>query len=317
MDQLTSQDILPIGTKIRKVVEYLIEQDKRSSLYYPIPYCRFINCDNNNFFGIQYTNQKLIDFIQLRKFVMEIMGKENGKIIQIIGDSYPFSEIGTVEAYKFVSLHLQGDYILEYGYTGYAKNNLYLDTNSIVNSYIDNYPEISNRVIANIVNQSVDALEIWECDGSSKVNNFVVVYNNGNNTKFGDDIIISDNLLHEHGDFCLMLEGGAQSFRQSINMLQNGICIKAIFNIREPDRQAFFSTTEFFYLVKSALEKDSSMEPEAVQIIFDRYMENHEAWDQKKPDSGTKEKLFYDAVDQFINKKVYMKLINHVEIVKK
>ncbi|BCS83760.1 hypothetical protein QLL95_gp0363 [Cotonvirus japonicus] len=172
-----------------------------------------------------------------------------------------------------------------------------LDVNSFVNEYLDKHPDQAGRVIANIVGHSILALDKWDCSGSAKISNYVIVYNkNGMNdgfTKFGDDIITSDHILSaKNGDFVILLEGGPQSFKQSLNVLRNDIPIKALFNIRSRDRQDFFSATEFFYLVGQQLLINPELPPESVGVILDTYLKSHKAWDHNKHDADTKKKPF-------------------------
>ncbi len=116
------------------------------------------------------------------------------------------------------------------------------------------------------------------------------------------------------GDLMLMLEGGPQTFKQAVNVLQNDVPIKALFNIRSIDRRKFFSATEFFYLVQQELLKTPDLGAEQVKGILKKYLQTHEAWDSSKPDAGTKEALFYSTAQEFVNKQVYKKLIEKVDI---
>lgn len=313
-----------IAHALHKTIERFANQEGEA-LFEPASYSpKVLNheiCGTQaTFYGIEKDAQKQIDFAQMKQDIAKRMGVESQKLIQIVGDSNQFSEEGTKIGRKFVTPYFEGNHILEYGFTGYLTDDRKkLDVNSLLNEYVANNPKQTYRVLANVVGHSIHALEKWGCK-VSPVSNYVVVYNKYGMeegfTKFGDDVIASDNIQSpKDGDILLMLEGGPQSFKQAINVLRNDVPVKALFNIRSQDRRAFFSATEFFYLVKQELLKNVDLSSEEVKNILDEYLKTHEAWDSKKPDAGTKEALFFSTVDQFINEKIYTKLLDKVEII--
>ncbi|WP_010302523.1 hypothetical protein [Candidatus Odyssella thessalonicensis] len=273
------------------------------------------------FYGIAKDNQAYLDFLALKGEIAQQMGVKDQKLVQIVGDSNQFSEEGTIIAREFLTPHLEGNHILEYGFTGYLTDDrARLDTNSLLNEYIEDNPHQAYRVLANVVGHSIYALEQWGCKASPQVKSYVVVYNeNGMGerfTKFGDDVTVSDYIQSPaDGDMLLLLEGGAQSFKQAVNVLKKNVPIKALLNIREPERRLFFSAAEFFYLVKQELLRKSNLSQKEVRAILKNYLRTHAAWDNRKPDADTKEELFSATVEEFIKDDIYKKLLTKVEVI--
>ena len=277
------------------------------------------------FYGIEKDQQPKIDFRKLKTEIARRMGLPNRKLVQIVGDSAQFGKEGTQFVRKFLRPYFEENCILEYGFTGYStrsneKDSDELDVNTFLNEYITDNPGQAYKVLANVVGHSIVALEQWGCKGSPSISHYVMVYNQHGMktgfTTFGDDVMASDYIQSpDDGDILLLMEGGPQSFRQSLNVLQHDVPVKAIFNIRSMDRRAFFSAAEFFSLVKKALAENPDLSPQSVQDILAAYLKTHQAWDPEKPDADTKEKIFYSSVEEFINKKIFKKLLDKVEII--
>lgn len=280
----------------------------------------YVEVNGKNFYGIDQKNINKINYVQLKTDLVNIMGLKTRRMVQIVGSSNQFSVEGTKLAREFLKPYFEGEHILEYGYTVHITADMVkLDINSFLNEYIEENPSEAHRVLANVVGHTLTALNDWGCKVSDKVSNFVIVYNdNGMQegfTKFGDDVIASDYIMSaEDDDLLLIVEGGPQSFRQAVNVLEKDVKVVALGNVREEKDRKFFSTAEFFDLVKIALVKNLDLTGQDVKQILDEYLVNHEAWDPSRPDASTKAGLFYSTVDDFINKGIYKKLLDRLDV---
>lgn len=274
------------------------------------------------FYGIHTQDLQAVDYGQLKQQLAQNMGTQGIQLVQIVGDSNKFSEAGTIAGRAFLEPHFSSAQILEYGFTGYLDaDRKRLDINSFLNEWVENDPSRASKVVASVVGHSVVALDKWGCRVTDKLKHFVVVYNdNGTSegfTTFGADVYASDNILRaEDGDYLVILDGGPQSFTQATNVMANGVMIKVLFNLRSDDNQGFFSAGEFFSLVQDALKSNPSLSQEGVKQILSEYLVDHKAWDAKRNDASTKEKLFYGTVEKFIGQNIYQKLLNLADIQK-
>jgi hypothetical protein len=269
---------------------------------------------NGIYYGLHYDALSTLDYAALKRQIVSNMKAESSKITQLVGDSHNFSKTGTGIAREFIAQYLRGKHIIEYGFTGYLVDGDELDLNSLVNEYIEANPGEAYRVLANVVDHTVTALSVWGCRVSSKVRHYVVVYGS-QSTRFGDDVLASDLILNKHdNDLLVVVEGGAQSFTQIVNVLENDVHVVGLVGVRSPERRKFFSATEFLAVVKRELEEDPDIPTERVKEIADKYMSSHLAWDPSKPDADTKGSMFYSTMERFINKRVYKKLTELVEI---
>jgi hypothetical protein len=258
-------------------------------------------------------------YAALRKLLSLYTGKTSSPMIQVVGDSSQFSVNGTLQARTFISQFLRDDYLIEYGFTGHDtwKINQTMDTNSFVTEYAKANPNQAYRIVGNVVGQTVTALETWDCTASNNVNCFVVVYNDKGMqegfTKFGDDVLVSDFIMSAaYGDKLILVEGGAQSFKQAANALEHNIPIEALYGIgiRKPDDRKFFSTSQFFaFLTINSEGSDTANLTEArARELFEIYLADHKAWNPTRPDADTKEKLFRASAEDFFNKHLYKKI---------
>ncbi|MDP1723372.1 MAG: hypothetical protein Q8L85_01550 [Alphaproteobacteria bacterium] len=279
-----------------------------------------VEVNGKNFYGIDQKNLNKTNYVQLKTDLINKMGLKTRRMVQIVGSSNQFSVEGTQLAREFLKPYFDGEHIIEYGYTGHINDDLSkLDINSFLNEYIEQNPNETHRVLANVVGHTFTALNLWGCKVSDKVSNFVVVYNDYGMqegfTKFGDDVIASDYIMSaEDDDLLVIVEGGPQSFRQAVNVLEKGVNVVALGNVREEKDRKFFSTAEFFDLVKTALLKNLDLTGQDIKQILDSYLSNHEAWDPTRPDASTKEGLFYSTVADFINRGIYKKLLNRLDV---
>lgn len=285
--------------------------------------------DQLKFFGVHVDRQKDINFAELKKKLLSYLNIKNKKLVQVVGDSGRdvFSKEGAAFARNILEDRFQNCGIIEYGYTGYSHSQGY-DVNSIVNEYIDNHPEVGNRVIANIVGHIHIALNKWGCYASPYVKNFVVVYNDygmtvnpvydtsGNKIKgftvFSEDTTMSDYMLQaKDGDVTISLEGGTQCWKQVINMLDRSIHAELIYNIRIPNKQHHFSVAR---ILKQFYDKKPQTEQQAQQVANDYQKSLEHLWDTTRQDNSemnygeTKKKLLRDSMNDLIKGGLYMRV---------
>ena len=253
------------------------------------------------------------------------MGVDTHHMCEFVGDSNQFTEEGSNFVRRFLHQELEGDHLVEYGFTGHITGKE-LDINSFVNEYFDKNPDQAYKVLANVLGQTHVALTKWGTKGSSRVYNFMVVYTMdgmthepvynerdekiGGYTTFGDDIVISDNLLHvEDGDKMVCVEGGAQSFRQVLNVLEHGVSVTLVYNVRKPENEPYFSAARFLNEVSKALAAEGTLSVERVQEIYDTYKAPLKSlWDLRRADHRTKRALFESAIKDFIDKRLYERI---------
>lgn len=277
------------------------------------------------FFGIHKADQQNLNFMNFKRKLAQLENLNTKEMVQIVGDSSQFSKEGTIFVRKFLQKYFESNFIIEYGFTGY-KNSEELDINSFVNEYVDKHPERGSSVIANILGHTHVALTKWGCYGSPYVKNYVVVYNdspmseepkyNENGIKvsgyttFGDDVIASDYILQSiDKDKLICVEGGAQSFRQVVNALNNNINIELVYNVRKPENNELFSTALFLKLINDIFVTDKVFSQEAVEEVYKKYTsELKSMWNTKKPDYKTKKEIFDYAINEFMNKRLYEKI---------
>lgn len=274
-----------------------------------------------HYYGVHMQDQAQVDFLTLKRMITSRMGLEEQPVMQIVGDSGRFSPEGTAYGRTFVRKHSPGKFIIEYGYTGYKTGGQELDANSFLNEYIDEQPEQAARVLANVLGHTVWAINKWGCYVSPHVRHFVVVYNDAGMTQepqfdadgkkvagfttFGDDVTMSDYTC----DRLLCLEGGAQSFLQAINVLQQGRPVEVVYNLRKEADAKMFSAARLLQKVDAAFVDDKTPEKEQVKRIFEEYVHTLNAmFNAAKPDYKTKKALFDQAIDRFIDGQVYTRV---------
>lgn len=302
------------NTDVSQKIESQIVRFSESS----IP--EFIESDEGFFYGIDQKKLEALDYKELKNSLLAKMNLKTRRMVQIVGSSNPFSVKGTKIVREFLKPHFLGDHMIEFGYTGHInQDSSKLDINSFLNEYVEDNPSEAHRVLANVVGHSVIALNLWGTKVSSLVSNFVVVFNEHGMgegfTKFGDDVMASDFIMSpEDNDLLVVIEGGAQSFRQAVNVLEKGVQVVALANVREEVEKIVFSAAELFALVRSELEVNPDLSPEDVKEIVKTYLSNHWAWDPRRPDASTKKALFDSAVADFVEKGIYKKLLSDLHV---
>ncbi len=274
------------------------------------------NNNTNQYFGIHEKDQTTVDYKQLKKHIIEQMHiSKSPKILEIVGDSNTFSKEGTIfasENLKKFQEPLGIKTIFEYGYTGHAEGEK-VDVNGLINEFANNNNTKAHAILANIVGHSYTALTDWKCTASPYIRFFTVIYNNAGMTnetftKFGDDVQTTEALC----DGMVCLEGGIQSFRQVVTILDKGLPILFIGNIREEKDKVFFGTATFLHRIKKISKSNKNLSPNDVLNIYKKYEETlKNPWDQNRPDHKTKKKLFETALADFIKKDLYKKVISN------
>ncbi|MDQ8039680.1 MAG: hypothetical protein REH83_04670 [Rickettsiella sp.] len=154
------------------------------------------------------TKERLADFDSFTFRSQAQAGFKTSKFVQIIGDSNPFSEFGHKKAIDHLTkLMHKSEKKLLFGDT----SNQYGGANGVVGEWLEKNPTQAEKVIANIVYpESIIAVKEWGCSSSTYVKNYIVLCDPNLNgyCKFGDDIILSDNLADE----LVCYEGGVISF---------------------------------------------------------------------------------------------------------
>ena len=191
--------------------------------------------------GVQNEQKDNVDFDHLRRIFCEKPESESSlqSIVQIVGDSgTAFDSASILAAQEALAEQLECSVLIEYGFTSIKH-----DANWLVQDYISSRREAAVHTIANIVSQSVVALQSADWRGSEHVRIFVVLYNNdGTATKFGEDTWLSDGVMaSEVGDRMLCFEGGPQAFHQCVNALTKGIEVLVMTNLRPMDQKKRFS----------------------------------------------------------------------------
>ena len=315
---LFSQSILP-SSEIKKIVEDILFVSSKflnneGKIISTTNFLQFFEYDNKKYFGIHKNKQEELSFQQIRTEILKKLNlPDYTKITQIIGDSAQFSKEGTRYAQSYLYKKIEDKNILIlWGFTGYGTfQSETLDTNQLVNNWIDADTSRATRCLANVVDfHTIKAINNWGCNISPNVKNLYIVYDEA---KFGDDIISSDSIT----DIAICLEGGIQSFCQITNFLANDIKVFGISNLRGKKHQAsydpsskkylnYFSAAEFLYL----LSKKNPKSVKDVENFKTKYLKTRHLFNSSRPDAETKSALFEKAWKKFIEKKLWTKLEN-------
>jgi len=286
-------------------------------------HCQVIRRGDVRYYGIRKDDQmqKSIQDTQrsyhfLRSNLLYNMGMNpEAQIIQVIGDSAPFSPTGTFRALHFLKHHLSSHDAILYGYTGY----MVTDGTRCVNAAVTDVvleKNLQKNTIGNLVGfHTKEALNRWGCTGPA-LQNYIVVYGDNETcreqgTVFGDDIVTSDFLT----DHFLVLEGGAQTFAQICNALFLGRKITILTDgLRSPSRSHAPDGTPYFSAAKflddcTKFFKLNGDKP--LQNWYLSYFGPGKCYlsDPKKPDFDTKQKLMDQAWHAFTTHSLYIRWI--------
>lgn len=301
--------------------------------------CQHIQEENVHYYGIHKNQQMQIKenlqlsyletrklYQELKSHILQIMGlPSDTKVIQVVGDSEAFSFEGTEKVKEFLRNHLPKDCVVLYGYTGHAENDGTRCVNAAVTDVI-NEKQIQNQVIANLVGFHTPlALKQWGCTGP-ELKHYVIVYGDDEScrehgTVFGDDVVSSDFFA----DSLLMLDGGAQSFRQACHALWLDQKIKISSGSRNLSKAfakeiiqesnseiktPYFNASYFLHEVtKNISGKNESDFEDYLKNWYKDYFGQGKCYigNPKRGDFDTKQKLLDDAWKLFITEKLYLK----------
>jgi len=246
---------------------------------------------------------------EIKSHILEHMNAGSMPIVEVVGDSAPFSLAGTYRARNFLSKHV-GNSIMEYGYTGYFKEDGTRCINAIATEHAgENWKR--NLTIGNLVSTHTPiALEKWGCSGPD-LRYYTLVYP----ARFGDDIITTDYLA----DKLVVAEGGIQTFAQICNFLLLGKPVHAIKGLRgdttcftydEGVKKTYFSATEFIAFLQQKCKEVPNPEPELLDQWKDEYLDPNTRLltNPKRGDAGTKRALIDKGWKLFKDMRLHEKL---------
>lgn len=278
-----------------------------------------INGIKYRIFGVRSEDQTKINFEKLRQEISEELAfNETKDFIQIIGDSQNFSPKGTDFCRNYLS-HLLNKYkenIILYGLTGHVDQEIKADTNQFLSEWLDQDINRSKRVVANVVDKhTVEAIDSWGCTVPDNITNFFLVYTDGPKAevKFGIDIPSSDGLTNS---LVICFDGGMQSLRQIICMLNNNIKITCLQNLRdlkdpksfdETSKLPYLSAGEYLSFLKDKIKNTETVSENKIKEYSKEYLSTHALYSPKQVD-GDKAKLLNDAMEQFYQKEIWKKL---------
>jgi hypothetical protein len=297
-----------IMTELPEVIARFQEDQKRRE---PDTPTRIITQSGAHYYGIHKDSQEkpsaLLDLREIVRLTLKI--SPEGLVIQVIGDSRPFSKKGTEAGYRFIKAAFRAnDYVL-YGYTGLHTKDGSKCVNALTSSYLQDHG-LLDKAIGNVVGYQTRSALSGKCDGPD-LSHYVVVYGDDESsakkgTLFGDDIATSDHLA----DRFLLLEGGIQSFAQACNALAMGKFISGLSGIRHSSSSSFFSATEFLNFLQSNL---ASIPPEEATEEFltflkDQYIREHSPADPSGKYYEQKMRLFDASWTFFLENRLHENL---------
>ncbi|KAK5088226.1 hypothetical protein LTR05_002443 [Lithohypha guttulata] len=222
--------------------------------------------DGQNFLVVNI-DTKTFELVELRNTLNSYYNKpdELTRVVQVVGDSgISFSRNKIENALAVLSDHIDNATILEYGFTCVEH-----DANWLVSEYLAKRVRSAQstspntiaetRVVANLVGQSIEALETTGWSGSEHVHHYTLLYSSGAElTRFGDDTWLSDGMMFaEHDDMMICFEGGPQAFHQCVNVLMFGVRVSAVRGLR-PNGDARFSAAQMLACLNEATAAENS-----------------------------------------------------------
>jgi len=252
--------------------------------------------------SFQFTNniQDLKEHVFIKK-IKDAFQIEN--CIQVVGDVtlWDKQKIPIIQERLFEILNDEKFSHVNYGYTGRKckKTGKRYGVNTMTSLLADSCDSIGNKIIGNLVDfHTTHAIKNWGCTTSKECKNFVCV---GPNCRFGDDIMISDLMCSE----MICIEGGMQSFRQVVNMLLLERKVQCFIGARtKTEGERFFSCSRFL----QNFQNKEELSAEEIQKEIENFMQNFVKYDKNKEDHKTKDPLFNDAIEKFIEYKLWKKL---------
>lgn len=292
--------------------------------------CQYIQRDKMHFYGIHKNDQMfqkdgvdqilptILRYKELKSHILQKMDlPPDFPVVQVVGDSAAFSDQGTALAKEFLRRHLPDHAVILYGYTGHAETDGTRCVNAAVSDVVVER-DLQNHTVANLVGfHTPTALKQWGCSGPG-LQHYVLVYGDDETcrergTVFGDDVTTSDFFA----DKLLVLDGGAQSFRQVCNALLLDQKIEVLSGLRTtarglaPDSTPFFSASKFLADLNTLIsKKGSDISEDELQSWYCQYFGAGRCYvgDPRKPDFDTKQKLMDAAWNLLVKNKLYLKI---------
>lgn len=270
------------------------------------------------FFGIDKNNQNEECFRSVRSLILQKTGNADIKdTVQVLGSSKPYSKDATKKAKMHIKKFLRAynDCAILYGFTGSVDSDGGADINQCVNDLIEGNPEMASKIFANIVyDHTCEAISKWGCTYSQHVCNFILVYSRcpSERVLFGDDTYTSDNLTTKAA---LCVEGGIQSFRQSLFLLRNNVKVEGVCNIDAVDTT--FSAAVCLNYMRSKYY-DSFLNSKAdfnALSTFNMYLKSMTKLYEQKADSATKLPLLELAKVDMLSENIWQKIASFFECV--
>lgn len=221
-----------IAAAIILAYEAVVRQNREQNLMSP----ETVEIDRKTFLAFEASSKVKHEDAELRRIILSSLTTQRQtpwRILQVIGDSGTAFDSGKIAlAGSILHNHIDENTVLEYGFS-YSEH----DANWIVSNHISKDQAVAPRTLANVVGQSIEALNSPGWFGSRHVAKFVLLYReDGSYTNFGEDTWLSDSIMAaEFGDEVLCFEGGVQAFRQCCTILAGGIKVVAVSNLRGVD----------------------------------------------------------------------------------
>lgn len=298
-------------------------------------HCQHLQMGKTHYYGVRIDEQMQMQgdpsqailetrllYQGMKRSVLHQMGlSPDTEVVQVVGNSSPFSVEGTIRAKEFLRAHLPVQAVVLYGYTGYEAADGARCVNAVVSEIMAERNQL-DRTIGNLVGfHSPLSLEKWGYTGPA-LQHYIVVYGDDETcpergTVFGDDVTTSDFFA----DRLLVLDGGIQTFRQICNALLLDQQIDVLSGLRTPasarvidsnvDSTPYFVAAQFLKDITAfTLKKGPSLSAQDLWQWYQGYFGPGKCYvaDPKKPAFSTKQKLLDEAWELFVKERLDRKL---------
>lgn len=323
-----AQNVLPHF--IQTIECFQLNQGRRITSH-----CQHIQMGKTHYYGVHIDEQMQMHsdpseallatrqlYQLMKRAVLQQMGlSPDTEVVQVVGNSSPFSVEGTIRAKEFLRAHLPMQAVVLYGYTGYEVADGARCVNAAVSDIMAERNQLQ-RTIGNLVGfHSPLSLEKWGYTGP-ELQHYIVVYGDDETcrergTVFGDDVTTSDFFA----DRLLVLDGGVQSFRQICNALLLDQQIDVLSGLRTPAKARvtdsngrstpYFVAAQFLKDITAFIvKKGASFSEEDLRQWYQDYFGPEKCYvaDPKKPAFSTKQKLLDEAWALFVRERLDRKL---------
>ena len=268
---------------------------------------RMITELGTHYYEIHRESQTSTSLADLKKIVqITLKLTDENYIVQVIGDSRPFSIEGTATGLRFLDRAIETHAYVLYGYTGCSFRSGVKCVNALTSAYLESHALLDKAIASVVGYQTVSTLSSGSCRAPD-LSNYVVVYGDNETsvktgTFFGDDIETSDYLA----DRLVLLEGGCQSFIQACNILSMGKPICSLTGLRDRSSQSYFSAAEFLHFIATESSKvgEEEIDREFLDSLKNKYLLSHSLADPKKPHYKKKIALLEKAWNLFVEKRL-------------